>query len=71
MEPVTSVLGGLVIALVAGVAGKAIGSNDNIKQSTCSERQHACQSLLIEKIDNVEEKLDNLTKAVNTKLYSI
>ena len=71
MEPVTSVLGGLVIALVAGVAGNTIGSNNSVKQSTCSERQHSCQSLLIEKIGNVEEKVDALTKAVNSKLFSL
>jgi len=66
-----TILGGILIAVVSGVIGKSLGDNDSIKQPVCTERQHACQSLLIEKIDNVTHKVDILTKIVNNKLLGI
>lgn len=71
MEILTTVLGGIVIALVGGIAGEQKGKRDTVNTSTCMERQHACQGLLIEKIGHVEEKIDRLTKAVNNKLFGI
>ena len=71
MESVSTVLGGIVIAVISGVAGKAIGTNNNIKSPLCSERQLACQMLITEKIDNIVEKVEALTKAVNSKLLGI
>lgn len=68
---IETVLGGVVVALVAGIAGKAIGDNGKMNKENCIQIRSSCQALLIEKIDNINEKLDNLTKAVNTKLYSI
>jgi len=71
MELATTVLGGLFIAVVSGVIGKSIGTNDNVKASICSERQHACQNLVTEKIDNLADRVEELTKAVNSKLLGI
>ena len=68
---IETVLGGLVIALVAGAVGKALGTNNNVKGTTCTERQHACQSLIIEKIDNLGDKVETLTKTVNSKILGI
>ena len=71
MEPATTVLGGIVVALVGGVIGKAIGTNGNVKGPVCKERQLACQNLITEKIDNLGEKIETLTKAVNGKLSGV
>jgi len=71
MELVTTVLGGIVIAVVSGTVGKGIGTNDNVKASTCLERRTACDSLVTEKIDHLARKVDELTKAVNSKLLGM
>ena len=71
MEPATTVLGGIVIAVISGVVGKSIGSNGVVKTPTCGERQIACQKLIMEKIDNISDRLDALTKAVNSKLLGL
>ena len=65
---VETILGGVVIAVISGVIGKSIGANNSVKNPTCTERQRSCQSLITEKIDNLGEKVDSLTKAVNHKL---
>lgn len=71
MDYMTSILGGLVIALVSGSVGKMLGANGTIKKSECGERQHACQALVIEKINNLSAKVDGLTKAVNDKIFGL
>lgn len=71
MEPVTTILGGIVIATISGVVGKSIGDNNNIKNKHCNEKQISCQKLLIEKIENLSEKVDNIHKIVNSKLFSV
>ena len=64
-------LAAMLIAIVSGVIGKSIGTNNNIKAPTCTERQHSCQELINEKIDNMADKIDALTKAVNSKLLGL
>jgi hypothetical protein len=71
IDPITSILSGLLIAVISGVIGKSIGSNRKVNEGICIERQKACQSLLIEKIDNLDEKVDNFIKIVNTKLLGL
>jgi len=71
VEPATSILGGIVIAVVSGIVGKSIGSNNNIKQTTCNDRQKSCQALLLEKIEHLSDKVDTLTKAVNEKVFGV
>ncbi|MBE3142096.1 MAG: hypothetical protein IMZ53_16100, partial [Thermoplasmata archaeon] len=58
-----------VVALVAGIAGKAIGDSNKINKENCVQIRVSCQALLISKIDNLNGKVDELTKAVNSKLY--
>ena len=60
------ILGGLLIAIVAGLVGKNIGMSNTVKRINCVERQQACQALLFSKISNIEEKLDDLTTVVRT-----
>jgi len=67
----TTILGGIVIAVVSGAAGKYIGSNGNVKDRTCTERQHACSALVISKIENLTSVVTKLEKAVNDKLLSL
>lgn len=68
---VDTILGGVVIAVISGVLGKSLGANNSVKNSICTERQISCQKLITEKIDNLGEKVDSLTKAVNHKLLGI
>lgn len=71
MEPATTILGGIVIAVVSGIVGKSIGTNNNIKLNTCNDRQKSCQALLLEKIEHLSDKVDTLTKAVNEKVFGV
>ena len=82
MEVITSVLGGVVIAVISGVTGKALNSKDSVDCHQCTERRMSCQALLTEKIDSghslltqkldtVTDKVDILTKAVNSKIFGI
>jgi len=71
MEITTAVLGGLAISVISGVVGKSIGSNDNVKKDQCVERQHACSTLVISKIDNLADKFVDLKKSVDNKLLSL
>jgi hypothetical protein len=66
-----AVLGGLVIAIVSGIAGNFVGKRDTIKCNECDGKQKACQALLLEKIGNVAKEVNALTTAVNSKLLGI
>lgn len=70
MDLVSSTLSGLIIVLVSTILGYFAGQRGGIKERTCAERQRSCQALLFEKISNVEEKIDHLTKLVNGKLFN-
>ena len=71
MEPVTSILGGIVIAGISAATGKYIGSNGKMSDRVCKERQHACVAIVIEKVDNLVKVVDRLEKTVNDKLLSL
>ena len=71
MDYTTQMIGGLLIAVVSGILGKFIGSSDKVTEKHCSERQEACQKLLIVKIDNIGKKVDSLAKIVNEKILNI
>ena len=71
MEPVTTVLGGITVAVIAGVLGKSLSDKNKVKDNTCSERRIACVGIVITKIDNLTKVVDKLEKAVNNKLLSL
>ena len=66
-----NVLGGMIIALVSGIIGNTIGTKDAIKKSICDERRSSCNKLLIEKIENLSERVEALTKIINDKHFGI
>jgi hypothetical protein len=68
---VETVLGGVLIAVVSGSIGKAIGEHNSVKKPICDQIRTDCRNLLVEKIENVGEKVEELTKAVNHKLYGL
>ena len=70
-DPVTIVLGGICVAVTSGAVGKYIGGNGKVTEEHCDEKRSSCQKLLLEKIGNVEGKVDALTKAVNNKILGI
>ncbi|MBU2249296.1 MAG: hypothetical protein KKD77_21290 [Gammaproteobacteria bacterium] len=71
MDPVTVVLGGVVIAVASGTIGKYIGGNGKISEKHCDEKRASCQGLIVTKIDNLTKVVDELKKAVNNKLLGI
>jgi len=71
MDPVTTVLGGIVVAGISASAGKYLGSNGKITEERCKEKRQSCQGLLIEKIDNLADKVESLTKIANTKFLGL
>jgi len=68
---VETILGGLLISLVSGLIGKAIGGYKKVKECDCDRRQKDCQRLLIEKIDHLKEKIEELTVVVNGKVLGL
>jgi hypothetical protein len=66
-----TVFGGLVIALVSGIVGNVIGTSDSVKRNTCDERRTTCNKLLVEKIENLSDKVETLTKIINDKHFGI
>ena len=70
-DPMTTILGGALIASVAGAIGKYIGDNGKVSEDHCNEKRKSCQKLLLEKVSNIDEKVDTLTKAVNNKLFGL
>lgn len=71
METALIVLGGIVVSVVSGTIGNRLGSNGKVSDDHCDERQRSCQALIVEKIDNVGKKVDDLVKVVNAKLLGL
>ena len=67
----TEILIGIIIALISGICGNIIGTRNIVGRYNCTQLRSSCQALLIEKIENIEEKVENLTKAINSKLLGI
>lgn len=66
-----TILGGLLIALISGIIGNVIGGYKKVKECDCDRRQKDCQRLLIEKIDHLKEKIEELTVVVNGKVLGL
>lgn len=67
----TEILVGIIIALVSGIAGTVIGSNHKVQKPLCDQMRASCQALILEKLDNMSDKLDTLAKVVDTKLLGL
>ena len=63
-DPVTIILGGIVIAVVSGGVGKFLGSNNRVKDVQCGERREACSSLILEKIDHLVTSVDDIKRYI-------
>jgi len=66
-----TILGGIVIALVSGIFGKYLGERGKVTNDCCSINRAACQRLILEKLDNLDEKLESLTRVVNNKVLGL
>ena len=71
MESIAYITSGLVVILVAGGFGKYIGESSKVSDTHCNEKRVSCQELLTEKIDNLADRIESLTKAINGKMPKI
>ena len=55
MEPLTYITGAIAVSAVSLGIGKSLGNKNNVKNTTCKERQESCSALLIQKIDHLTE----------------
>lgn len=71
MEPATWITGSIAISVISVTIGKVWGANGKVTEKHCGEKQDSCQKLLIEKIDGVMKKVDDLSRLVNSKLLGL
>jgi hypothetical protein len=71
MTPTEITLGGIVTAVISGTIVKLFSNKSKMSENHCIEKQISCQKLLIEKIDNLGKKVDDLSKVVNNKLLGV
>lgn len=68
MDVITTVFGGILVSVSGLAIGKYIGGNNKMSDSHCEEKRKACKDLLTEKIDNVADKVDELSELVKEKI---
>jgi len=62
MDPTVVILGGIVVGGGSALIGKYLGGNGKVTEEHCKEKRLSCQTLLIEKIDNLADKVDALNR---------
>ena len=67
MEPVTSVLGGVAVSVISLSIGKYLGDRGRVSESQCGKNQIACSNLIIEKIDNLTSKVNDLKNTIESR----
>jgi len=67
----TEILVGIIIALVSGIIGNVIGTRNKVQKPLCDQMRTSCQALILEKLDNMSNKLDTLAKIVDAKLLEL
>ena len=70
-DPVAAVLGGIAVASISAAIGKHLGDRGKVSESQCVKNQSACSALLVEKIDNLTDKVSDLKSAVDNKLLNL
>ena len=64
-DPVTAILGGVVLVFASGTVGKYLGSNGKVKDTQCEERRNNCITLVSEKIDNLSDRMTEMKKSID------
>jgi len=59
-DPITATLGGVAVAAIAVSFGKYLGGKGTVSTIQCEKNQSACSKLLVEKIDNLTDKVSDL-----------
>ena len=62
---------GIIIALVSGIVGKVIGSIGRVEKVSCVQMRESCQTLLVEKMEHISNRLDELAKIIDVKILKI
>jgi len=68
IDPLTGILGGIIIAGISVAGGKYMGANGKVTDEHCTERQKACSALVLSKLDNLENLIN---KAIANKTISL
>ena len=64
-DPVTYVLGGIALTAVSVSAGKIWGGKNKVSDPHCEERRKACSSLIVQKIDSLSDKIEDMGKKID------
>lgn len=59
MDTITQILAAIVIALISSIVTKVFFAK-GVDSATCGERRSACTALLVEKIDAIHHRLDQI-----------
>ena len=65
MEPVTIILGGMIVAIVSGTVGKSLSGYNKVRERSCTERRESCVLLISEKIDHLTDTVNNLKDVIS------
>jgi len=64
METTVIILGGMLIAIISGAIGKIYGGSGKIDAEYCADHRTACYTLVIEKINSVQSRVDDIHKLI-------
>lgn len=67
MDPTVYIMTGIIVAMVSAMIGHIIGKNGKVSIEHCSERRQACNSLILEKLLNLENMLREHIERENKK----
>ncbi len=63
-DPVTAILGGMVISFVSAIGGVALGKNGTVKEKTCKERMANSDSLMCKEFTHIKETLNRIEESL-------
>ena len=70
VEPVTSVLGGVAVSVISLSIGRYLGDKGRVSESQCTKSQIACSNLIVEKIDNLTSKVNDLKTTLDANIIN-
>lgn len=66
MTLLESILAGVVVAFVSGLAGILIASKHKVSDETCGERRESCMKLVNSKLANIENAVSKIWEKLDS-----